>query len=484
MFHIFAVGAHAQIAVILRSKNRLMKCRLLMNNLHDHAKQTSRRKRVALLVALVALCVVVAYMFNWRTAGISNATDEAAAVLKRDKALNALLNSKSHLAPNIRTARPQNQPADSSAWRTILDNLTALLKGDEVEVCGLSGFEAALFVAGDTEISTRALNTTLAQLIGKLLAGGNPQDRTQALYLQALLPEWNRSIEDGGKYRICGGDLECIAKLWDANVPPAAISAPKPEAEPLVKLALTSRDPNIIAAAIYACQGTRAGVCGTISIIDWAAVDADNAAMWLMMANDAVIRNDTSARDIALRRALMAPGYDLRIPSLASVIESDLVGAQSPLVQFEIGNQLGISNFSPILPASFALARYCFDGKTVESGEVRNALCDTLANKLLQHDESLVGLSIAIAIGAKLGWDASRLQALRDEKAVGLGWAYDAFPSGNMFSCRQLAQSNLLNQNVLSKGERQIRREVVANSGKSLAEVANEYRLRYPGLSK
>ena len=455
-----------------------------MNSSIDHTKPSSRRKFVALMAVVILLGAVVAFLFGWRTAGISSATDLSAAVLKRDRAINALINSKINPATDARTARPQNQPADSSAWRTILDNLTALLKGDEVEVCGLSRFEAALFVAGDTEISTRALNTTLAQLIGKLLAGGNPQDRTQALYLQALLPEWNRSIEDGGKYRICGGDLECIAKLWDANVPPLAISAPKPEAEPLVKLALTSRDPNIIAAAIYACKETRAGVCGTISITDWAAVDADNAAVWLIMANDAVTRNDTSARDIALRRALMAPGYDLRISSLASVIESDLVGAQSPLVQFEIGNQLGISNFSPILPAGFSLTPYCFDGKTVESGEVRNALCDTLANKLLQHDESLVGLSIAIAIGAKLGWDASRLQALRDEKAVGLGWAYDAFPSGNMFSCRQLAQSNLLNKNVLSKSERQIRREVVANSGKSLAEVANEYRARYPGLSK
>ena len=127
VFHIFAVGAHAQIAVILRSKNRLMKCRLLMNNLHDHAKQSSRRKRLALLVALITLCVVVAYMFIWRTAGISNATVESAAVLKRDQALNALLNSKSNRARDAGMARPQTPPADSSAWRTILDNLTALL---------------------------------------------------------------------------------------------------------------------------------------------------------------------------------------------------------------------------------------------------------------------------------------------------------------------------------------------------------------------
>lgn len=209
----------------------------------------------------------------------------------------------------------------------------------------LSDFDAAQFIAGDAETSTRAFNTTMAQLIGKLLAGGKPEERVQALYLQALLPGWSHSIEDGGKYRICGADLECMGKLINVNSPAGAISGPTPAAEPLVKLALSSRDPNTIAAAIYACQGTRAGACGAISVADWAAVDADNAAVWLMMAND-------------------------------------------------------------------------------------------------------------------------------------------AFPSGNMFSCRQLAQSNLLNQNVLTKSERKIRREVVANSGKSLAEVANGYRVRYPGLGE
>jgi len=461
-----------------------MKCRLPMNNMHDKTKQPSRRKWIALMAAIVVLCALVAFLLIWRTAGISSAGATSAAVLKRDKAINALLNSKSNIAPDARMARPQNPPADSTAWRTILDNLTTLLKGGKVEVCGLSDFDAALFVAGDTETSARAFNTTLAQLIGKLLAEGKTEEQTQALYLQALLPDWSRRIEDGGKYRICGADLECMAKLINANTPAGAIPDPTPAAEPLVRLALTSRDPNIIAAAIYACQGTRAGACGAISIADWAAVDADNAAVWLMTANDAVARKDTAARDHALRRAAIAPGYDLRVPSLASIANSDLVEAQLPIVQFEIRNQLAISNIAPSIPQSLSVSSYCIHDERIHKDEVRRALCDTLANKLLQHDESLIGLINAIAIGAKLGWDASRLQSLRDEKAVGLGWMYDAFPSGNMFSCKQLAQSNMLIQNALTKSERQIGRKVVANSGKSLAEVANEYRVSYPRLSK
>ncbi len=464
--------------------NRPMKCRPPMSDSPEQRKHASRGKRRALLAVGIALCVLFVYLLGWRIAGISSESASSQAVLKREKAINALLNSNTTRAPDARMARQQNSSADSPAWKSILDNLALLLKGDKVEVCGLNDFDAALFIAGDSETSTRAFKTTMAQLIGKLLAGGNPAERTQALYIQALLPVWSRRIEDGGKYRICGADIECRGKLINANILAGAIPDQTPAAEPLVKLALASRDPDIIAAAIYACQGTRAGACGAVSIADWLAVDADNAAAWLMMASDAMSRNDKSARDDALRRAAMAPGYDLRAPSLASVTNSDLVAAQSPIVQFEILNQLAISNIVPALPLSYPLIGPCVRDINNATHEARKALCDTLANRLLQHDESLMGLTIAIAIGTKLGWDTRRMQALQDEKAVGLGWMSDASPGGNMFSCKHLAQSNLLSQKVLTKSERQIVRDVVTNSGKSLAEVANEYRVSYPGLSK
>ncbi|MCY7388267.1 MAG: hypothetical protein LH481_09425 [Burkholderiales bacterium] len=379
-------------------------------------------------------------------------------------------------------AQPQSPPADSPAWKTILDNLATLLKGDKVEVCGLSDFDAALYVAGDAEVGVSAVHISLAQVTAKLIESNKVSERVQGLYMQAHLAQWARNIAESSKYRICGVDFECIGKLLNATSPVEMTPQTRTAAAPLVKLALESRDPNTIAAAIYACGGTRNGACGSISVADWAAVDSDNAAVWLMMADAALYAKDTVRRDAALRRAAAAPGYDLRAPSLASVLDSDPVKAQSPLVLAHIRSDLYTSSLNALSPPVYAAARYCLHDKTTDAEH--GIICDTLANKLSQQDEGLIGLSIAIAFGKKLGWDAARLQALQDEKVVLNGWMSDAFPSGNMFSCKQLAQNNLLNQNMLSKSERQIGREVVAISGKSLSEVAKDYRGTYPSLGK
>lgn len=453
-----------------------------MNSMHDVTKQSSRRKRAVLLVAVVVLCAVVAYLVSWRTAGVSSVMSASATVLKRDKAISALMNSTANPAPDARMARPQNPTTDSPAWKMILDNLAMLLKGDKVEVCGLNDLDAALYIAGDAEVGVGAMNSSLAQLTGKLIASNESSERVQGLYMQALLAQWAQRSAESSRYRICQGDFACLGKLPDATTPIEMTTQTGAAAAPLVKLALESRDPNTIAAAIYACAGIRTGACGTVSVADWAAVEPDNAVVWLMVANAAFFAKDMVGRDAALRRAAAASGYDLRAPSLASVLASDLVQAQTPLVQSHIGRELFTSNLDAFTPPIGAAARYCLHEKTTDAD--RATICDALANKLSQQDEGLIGLSIAIAFGKKLGWDAARLQALQDEKAVGFGRMSDNFLGGNPYSCKNLAQDNLLAQQMLSKSERQIGREVVANSGKSLAEVANAYRATYPGLDK
>lgn len=481
-FMFFLNAAVTHIAVILRSTNRLMKFQPQMKNMQDLTKQPSRRQQVLLLAVVILLCMVVAYLFSWRSVGISSALDASATIMKRDKAINALLNSNANLAPDARMARPQNPPADSPAWKMILDNLATLLKGDKVEVCGLNDFDAALYIAGDAEVGVGAVNTSLAQLTGKLIESNKSSERVQGLYMQAHLARWAQSSADSSNYRMCGDDFECIGKLFKANTLTETAPQTGAAAAPLVKLALDSRDPNIIAAAIYACAGIRDGACGTISVADWAAVEPDNAVVWLMMADAALSAKDMVGRDAALRRAAAASGYDLRAPSLASVFDADLVKAQTPLAQSHISRELVTSSLDAWTPPIVAAARYCLHEKTTDAE--RGTICEALASKLSQQDESLIGLSIAIAFGKKLGWDAARLQVLQDEKAVSYGWMNDAYLGGNPYSCEHLAQNNQMAQQMLSKRERQRGREVLANSGKSLAELAKDYRVTYPSLNK
>ncbi|MEO8385762.1 MAG: hypothetical protein ABI583_11005 [Betaproteobacteria bacterium] len=454
-----------------------------MSSMYFEAKQPSRRKRIALMTAIILLYALMAYLFVFRSVEKSSAEDRSTAIVKRDETINAQQNLNVDQAPKARLAGLQTRSAESPAWKLIQENLTSLSKGDRVEVCGLSHLDAALFVAGDAEVGLGAMNTSLAQLAGRLIISKDPSERVIGLYLQAHLATWAASVVDGSKYRICQGDFDCLGKLLKSNTandaPPQAIAA----AAPLINLALERRDPDTIAAAIYACAGRRDGVCGTISVADWAAVEPNNAVVWLKMADAALYANDLVGRNAALRRAAVATTYDLRAPSLASVLDSDLVKAQSSLVQFHISNELVTSNFNTLTPPITAAARYCLHDKTPDAE--RSTICDALASKLSQHDEGLIGLATASAIGKKLGWDAARLQAIQDERAVFDGWARDTYLGVRTYSCEYLAHNNRLAKQMLSKSERQIGREVVGKSGKSLAEVAKAYRTAYyPGLNK
>ena len=361
------------------------------------------------------------------------------------------------------------------------------MKSDKVEVCGLSDFDAALFIAGDSEIGISAVKTTLAHVKDKLVESNQPREQALGLYMQAHLAEWAQRNAEQSKYRICGDNFDCFFKImapdqsveWPPEIKPEVRAA---AAAPLVKLALAERDPAIIAAAIYACGGIYNNACKSISIADWVAVDHDNAAAWLMLADAAHARKDVAGQIDALRRAAAASGYDLRVPPLSVAANFDLVNAQSPLTQFHISHQLAASHITTLLSPTYALVNHCIHAKSPD--DTRKTLCDTLTNKLFQKDESLVGLSTAIHLGKKIGWDEARLKSMQDEKAVGLGRLYDAFPGSNMFSCQELAKNDQFSRKMLSKSERAVGRDLVASSGKTMAELAEQYRVKYPDLRK
>ena len=453
-------------------------------------KRPSHRKRALLIVLAVlvmATCALVVYLLMVKSNILRGGYESLTRTPTREVTV-AALNATTFLrADTARMLPPPKSSGDGSAWQTLLARVTALLKGDKPEVCGLSDLDSALFIAGDPEVGTSAVNTTLARLTGKLVESDNPAERVQGLYMQAHLADWAQRNADSARYRICGGDFECTIKLSNEQTAPTSNAQEQVQAvraaaaAPLVKLALASRDPNTIAAAIHACRHIRIGACGTISIADWAAIEPDNAAVWLMMA-ETTTPNDTAARADALRRAAAATGYDMRVPSLASVFASDLVKAQTRLVQSEIGDYLASSTVSAAIPPVMGFATYCLRDKTAD--DARAAVCDTLVNTMAQKDESLVGASMAIAIGAKIGWDETRLQPLRDERVILYGRMNDSFSKENLFSCNQLEQRHLKASDYLSKSERMLARELAAKSGKTVAELANDYRRKYPSLAK
>ena len=379
-------------------------------------------------------------------------------------------------------ADAQSTLTTDSGWKTILANLATLLTRENMEVCGLTGLDALLFVAGDVEVGTQAVNTTLTQVAGKFAESRKLSEQALGLYMQAHLDEWARSHAEHAKYRICDGDFVCLisglASTERVEVLPEIKAA---ATAPLIKLAQANRDPATVAAAIYACGGNRANACALIGIEDWAAVDADNAAVWLMVADAALFRKDLAGREQALRRAAEATAYDLRVPPLFLAADSALVNSQSLLTQSHISNQLASFHITTLLPPTYAYGSHCIHDKNTDKSRT---LCNTLTERLVQKDESLLGLSMAILAGKKLGWDETRLEQLRNEKSVVYGLLLDGFPTAGAFSCPTLAKNNQVARNALSHSERANARTLVANSGKSLADLAEAYRIKYPDSRK
>ncbi len=450
-------------------------------------KITSTRRRNFLIAFAVAVCVITIFVL-WRANVLPNpfgalasspltTTHAHASALPNAPVFGAV--GASRAAQILAT---QNSQPVTSDWKLFLDKLTRLLKGPKVEICGLSDFEAAKYIAGDPEADTNALSTTLSAVMDKLKQSENPRDQALGLYVQAHLANWVANSAEQAKLRICEGDFECIFKLIDPNKRLEI----KPEVRatgiaPLVKLALSERDPAIIAAAIYTCRGDRTDACAAISYADWVAVEPENAAAWLLLADNASSNNELPVRENALRRAAAASGYDLRVPSLASVWNADLTQAQSPLELSSIGLQLATSQMITTLTPINAMVSYCRpDGLD----DAQKQLCDTLASKLLEQDDSVIGLSIAAFIGKKIGWDAARLQALRDQKGVALGMMGDMSSGASMYSCENLSKRIQETEAWLTKTDRALIRDRIANSGMSFAELVEKYRARSPGAFK
>ena len=442
------------------------------------------RRRLGLFIAtVIALAAIIYWFYAWRTDTLLTAPGKSTVASTLYKARSPL-NSVVEIVIAAPAPPPTKSLPGESSWKAILENLAALLKPDKVEVCGLSDFDATLFIAGDTEVGVAAVNTTLAQVTGKLVDSEQLRERALGLYMQAHLAEWAWRNAEQSKYRMCDGDMECIGKKMST---PQTPPAPAPEtrsvdAAPLVALARSSRDPSIVAAALYACRDIQTDACKSISATDWAAIEPNNAAAWLKVAADAAARTDNLGREDALRRAMVATEYDARTPAFSLVTDSDLVIAQSPLVKYFISSHLVNSRMSASGRPIWGLAGYCAYEKTIEAP--RNTLCDTLANKLLDNDDSLAALYVARAIGKKNGWDVARLQSLKDELDVFLGGASDATPGANIFSCHQLDIENKWVNLMLAKGERGMLSKRVAESGKTLAQLAAQYRIAYPDLDK
>jgi hypothetical protein len=445
-----------------------------VNTLPKQRTESTVRSRKFRLVAAVGLTVVVIALLAWQsdlahllvskfTPIGSNTGDKF--VLSKEAKLNLseTLASQSN-GINVMTAKsPTNIKGNEDSA------IAEIFKGSAPEICGLTKEEAKAFIASNGNTGARSANLVLNEKISKFVQSGNLREKAIGLYLFAHQAGQAAMDSESVNYLGCKKSPECFNKPYEAMLQARPVNA-----EPLVKLALGSNDLDVYATALYGCTGVKTNVCASLTYQNWAEMEPNNAAAWLMAANEAESRKDSVARAAALRHAVTAKDYNTRTPSLATVLTAESAKELSPLAQSSIAGVLMEIDESIKFKPLGGVGRHCGAAEVID--DERRVLCDALATKLADNDKTLVGVRMAITIGERLGWSNERLQPLKDEYLVGTSPTPGSLDQ-TMFTCNTLYKANQAVQKSLSVGERAAVHDVVKKSGKSLAELASDYRL-------
>jgi hypothetical protein len=443
----------------------------------DAIKTSSRyiRKRrvvVALLLAIAAFALFVWRLHSSTSPLAATANSEVQSkvspptLLKDDTANKQVQGNDKTASVTGLTSRAAVKPVEEESF---LASIFKDFKNQTPEVCGLSAAEAKAFIASNGMSFNPMTNRTLTDATSRLIQSDNVREKAMGLYLFAQQAGWDAAASEQLNYPGCESSDNCVGKPYEAMQKAARVNA-----EPLVKLALDSSDISVYATALYACAGSNTGACGTISYARWAEMEPDNAAAWMMAASEAETRKDSAARTAALQRAVSADGYNTRLPILTGVLVSEQIQDQPPMLLASTLSMIVGLNAAYSIPSFAGIGRHC--GRLETMDESRRVACDALATKMAEKDETLMGLMMAKAIGERSGWSAERLQPLKDEYEVFAGHAFEGMFGEKMFSCEAVSIGNQKLLRMLSLGERGTTSELVKKSGKTLAELAADYR--------
>jgi hypothetical protein len=440
----------------------------------DRPNVTNRGKHwraicAGIIFLLVLLCVVVCLLpFDYST---STQVLDRSVRLSAPSKLGVPIGRPVNSSANDVTALSGSQIARSKS------DENANEKSDTPEICRLGKEDAQAMMSSKGLGLTGTSSQIVAALTTKLILSERVRDKALGLFMYA--DQVGSAAWDAERLNRPGCDVaepDCREKPFDASQRARATAT-----EPLVKLALSSGNVDAYAIALYACRSIKTSVCGGVTYERWAEMEPNNAVVWLSLASQAQVRGDTQAQMLALQRAGTATDFNTRAPAFDAATVGSLLPAGDPLDAWAVGDMLiRMSLFNG--DRYSGVGRYC--ARIGKDPDVNRPICDVLAAKLEQNDQSLAGGAIAAAIGEKLGWSAERVQLLKDERTVARGYDRETNMGKDSLTCAALEERRKWVAKSLLTGERAMARDVVSKSGKSLAEVAADYRKKMPDYIK
>ena len=271
----------------------------------------------------------------------------------------------------------------------------------------------------------------------------------------------------------CRENTDCAARLTENQSQASAAWA-----EPLARLALTTRDASAYAYAFHVCanpiSSKYAASCSLISADRWAQLDPGNAAPWLYVASKAHERKDASALEYAAFQISKAQVSNVGWGADYVVMQSQAIQAQPRYTQLAIA--IDLIGTTAAFPLQYLSALVAFCSTEQMRDESRKQLCSGIGNVLVEHDTSLIGFAVGTGIGERAGWPADRVARLREEREAMQAAELTVFLRDDFLSCSSFEKLNARLSAVARIGEVGAARALIRQSGRSTAELAQQHR--------
>jgi hypothetical protein len=290
---------------------------------------------------------------------------------------------------------------------------TTPIAGDEVDACGNGRPKREASDGVLSEAGTDA-DKTLGRLAAKLAASPNERDSALGLFLRRSMVYWEEHRDPRDQvHTVCDDDQSCRQYTPELGARQSVAIR-----DTLVRMATASRDPQVYALAFHSCgdgYGTGAeSACTLLSAARWAELEPDNGVPWLFLAGAAQAGNNGAARDQAVYRASTARRFDARFPNFVGLLQSPGAQAEAPENRSALASDLvGMEVTRPSLSYKPFL-QYC--NYPSEADATRISVCSDLANLLIKHDGTLLGLAMGVRLAQSAGWPPEVVNALREEK--------------------------------------------------------------------
>lgn len=325
--------------------------------------------------------------------------------------------------------------------------------------------------------STQA-SDALKSAIAKLVDSDDDMDRATGLYARTV----NVFMEEGAAQEKflqenpeCMKDRDCALKHTEIKERAIAIAA-----EPLIKLALGTSDPNVFAAAYYQCMGNKSSACSAITSEKWASLDSDNAAVWLAVASDANERKNEIVRDAALLRASQLSKYQRRtLPVEILLGEIELAKVDPTVQEAIVSNIFGLKSYANTGFPFTSVFQYCKSALT--DAPDRKGICENIANLIHKEDQTFIGQKIAVRLGERSGWTKERVKAIEDETDAYIYLPMGDFSFEHSFSCESIQAQTIWLIDVLELGEMEAAKKYMLKNGFTPITMVEKYRKRYLG---